>query len=51
VTRPQEAKKTWEAPELVEVGQVADVVQGGDGKASASQADSGDLGKPPGSDN
>ena len=49
--RPQESKKAWEAPELIEVGELVDVVQGGDGKVSASQADSGDLGKPPGGDN
>ena len=46
--RPQEEKKPWESPELIEVGAVAEIVQGGDGKSSASQADSGDLGKPSG---
>ena len=44
----EEPLKPWQAPELVEVGHVSEVVQGGNAKLTASAEDSGDAGKPPG---
>ncbi len=44
----QVPKQAWEAPELIELGHVAEVIRGGAGKASAATEDSGDAGKPSG---
>lgn len=38
----------WEEPRLALVGDVAEVIQGGDGKLSLAEADSGDTLKPSG---
>ncbi len=41
-------RRVWETPSLTKTGTIAEILQGGTGKASASSADSGDAGKPPG---
>jgi len=45
---PEMERKEWQEPRIVCVGDVAEVVQGGDGKLSIAAADSGDEFKPPG---
>ena len=40
--QPSAAKKTWTAPTFSYVGDVEDVVQGGEGKISVTQADPGE---------
>jgi len=40
--------KPWEAPRLVYVGNVAEILQTGTGKLSTSPADPGEPRKPPG---
>jgi hypothetical protein len=41
-------RRRWEPPELMRVGTVGGVLQGGAGKLSVSAADSGDTLKPKG---
>ena len=41
-------KQRWTPPTLKYVGNVGDVLQGGGGKLSPSDADTGDNRKPPG---
>ena len=42
------AKQPWERMRLIEVGTIAEVVQGGGGKLSPPTADPGDQRKPAG---
>ena len=41
-------REEWQEPQLKSVGNVAELVRGGDGKLSLVSEDSGDSGKPPG---
>jgi len=44
-----DSKKQWEPMELKEAGHVAEIVQGGGGKLSATGGDPGESRKEPGS--
>lgn len=43
-------REEWLEPKLTGVGDVSEVIQGGGGKLSLSAEDSGDSGKPTGSE-
>ena len=45
---PTEPRRPWVSPVLKVVGTIADVLQAGGGKLSASPIESGDGRKPPG---
>ena len=45
---PGSDRRPWEAPSLKAVGTVAEILQGGEGKASILASDSGDIHKPKG---
>lgn len=44
----KEQKKKWETPKIEYVGDVAEVLKGGDGKLPVSPADPGEARKPTG---